>query len=114
MSTRFVMHPSFCEPGAEVVGGPSKHVDDLKLTRRLEFGSAAVAMRYEPREVARLASRANESSAALTATGSPAGGPKQRFDLAHLPMRARRKEQQILPIPPAAHRSSPKPQPLPP
>ena len=32
--------------------GLSKHVD-LKLVSRLEFGSGAVAMRYEPRKESR-------------------------------------------------------------
>ncbi len=34
--------------GADVVRGQSKRID-LKLVSRLEFGSGAVAMRYEPR-----------------------------------------------------------------
>ncbi|MDQ6872618.1 MAG: deaminase, partial [Gemmatimonadota bacterium] len=33
--------------GADVVRGQSKRID-LKLVSRLEFGSGAVAMRYEP------------------------------------------------------------------
>jgi hypothetical protein len=33
---------------ADVFAGLSKHFD-LKLVSRLEFGSGAVAMRYEPR-----------------------------------------------------------------
>ena len=44
---------SSCSPGSRANGpklfaGLSKHVD-LKLVGRLEFGSGAVAMRYEPR-----------------------------------------------------------------
>ena len=44
---------SWCIPGSRATGatlfaGLSKHVD-LKLVSRLEFGSGAVAMRYEPR-----------------------------------------------------------------
>jgi hypothetical protein len=35
-------------PTATVFAGPSKRVD-LKLVSRLELGSGAVAMRYEPR-----------------------------------------------------------------
>ena len=34
--------------GADMFAGLSKHVD-LKLVSRLEFGSGAVALRYEPR-----------------------------------------------------------------
>jgi hypothetical protein len=39
-------------PGADVVRGLSKRID-LRLVSRLEFGSGAVAMRYEPRDVDR-------------------------------------------------------------
>jgi hypothetical protein len=38
--------------GADMFAGLSKHVD-LKLVSRLEFGSGAVAMRYEPRRAFR-------------------------------------------------------------
>jgi hypothetical protein len=42
-----VVHPG-CGPRADVVRGLSKWID-LKLVSRLEFGSGAVAMRYELR-----------------------------------------------------------------
>jgi dihydrofolate reductase len=44
----FVVHPRLAGHGPTLFAGLSKHVD-LKLVRRLEFGSGAVAMRYEPR-----------------------------------------------------------------
>jgi dihydrofolate reductase len=44
----FVMHPRLAGHGPTLFAGLSKHVD-LKLVNRLEFGSGAVAMRYEPR-----------------------------------------------------------------
>jgi dihydrofolate reductase len=44
----FVVHPRLMGHGPALFAGPSKHVD-LKLVDRLEFGSGAVAMRYEPR-----------------------------------------------------------------
>ena len=44
----FVMHPRLAGHGPTLFAGLSKHVD-LKLVSRLEFGSGAVAMRYEPR-----------------------------------------------------------------
>jgi dihydrofolate reductase len=43
----FVMHPRLAGHGPTLFAGLSKHVD-LKLVSRLEFGSGAVAMRYEP------------------------------------------------------------------
>jgi dihydrofolate reductase len=46
----FVVHPRLAGHGPTLFAGLSKHVD-LKLVRRLEFGSGAVAMRYEPRRV---------------------------------------------------------------
>jgi dihydrofolate reductase len=44
----FVVHPRLAGHGPTLFAGLSKHVD-LKLMSRLEFGSGAVAMRYEPR-----------------------------------------------------------------
>jgi dihydrofolate reductase len=44
----FVVHPRLAGHGPSLFAGLSKHVD-LKLVRRLEFGSGAVAMWYEPR-----------------------------------------------------------------
>ena len=44
----FVVHPRVAGHGPTLFSGLSKHVD-LKLVSRLEFGSGAVAMRYEPR-----------------------------------------------------------------
>ena len=44
----FVVHPRLAGHGPMLFAGLSKHVD-LKLVSRLEFGSGAVAMRYEPR-----------------------------------------------------------------
>jgi dihydrofolate reductase len=44
----FVVHPRLVGHGPTLFAGLSKHVD-LKLISRLEFGSGAVAMRYEPR-----------------------------------------------------------------
>ena len=44
----FVVHPRLAGHGPKLFAGLSKHVD-LKLVSRLEFGSGAVAMRYEPR-----------------------------------------------------------------
>jgi dihydrofolate reductase len=44
----FVVHPRLVGHGPTVFAGLSKPVD-LKLVSRLEFGSGAVAMRYEPR-----------------------------------------------------------------
>ena len=43
-----VVHPRFAGHGPTLFAGLSKYVD-LKLTSRQEFGSGAVAMRYEPR-----------------------------------------------------------------
>ena len=43
-----VVHPRLAGHGPTLLEGLSKHVD-LKLVGRLEFGSGAVAMRYEPR-----------------------------------------------------------------
>src|SRR5262245_48429172 len=43
-----VVHPRLAGHGPTLFAGLSKHVD-LKLVSRLEFGSGAVAMRYEPR-----------------------------------------------------------------
>ncbi len=42
-----VVHPRLAGYGPTLFAGLSKHVD-LKLVSRLEFGSGAVAMRYEP------------------------------------------------------------------
>jgi dihydrofolate reductase len=44
----FVVHPRLAGHGPTLFAGLSKHVD-LKLVGRLEFGSGAVAMRYEAR-----------------------------------------------------------------
>jgi dihydrofolate reductase len=44
----FVVHPRLAGHGPTLFAGLSKHVD-LKLVGRHEFGSGAVAMRYEPR-----------------------------------------------------------------
>ena len=44
----FIVHPRIAGHGPTLFAGLSKHVD-LKLVRRLELGSGAVAMRYEPR-----------------------------------------------------------------
>jgi dihydrofolate reductase len=43
----FVVHPRLAGRGPTLFAGLSKHVD-LKLVSRLELGSGAVAMRYEP------------------------------------------------------------------
>jgi dihydrofolate reductase len=44
----FVVHPRLAGHGPTLFAGLSKYVD-LKLMSRREFGSGAVAMRYEPR-----------------------------------------------------------------
>jgi dihydrofolate reductase len=44
----FVVLPRIAGHGPTLFAGLSKHLD-LKLVSRLEFGSGAVAMRYEPR-----------------------------------------------------------------
>ena len=44
----FIVQPRLAGHGPTLFAGLSKHVD-LKLVSRLEFGSGAVAMRYEPR-----------------------------------------------------------------
>jgi len=44
----FVVHPRVAGHGPTLFAGISKRVD-LKLVSRVEFGSGAVAMRYEPR-----------------------------------------------------------------
>jgi len=44
----FIVHPRLAGHGPTLFAGLSKHVD-LKLVSRLEFGSGAVAMRYELR-----------------------------------------------------------------
>jgi dihydrofolate reductase len=43
----FVIHPRLAGHGPSLFAGLAKHID-LKLVSRLEFGSGAVAMRYEP------------------------------------------------------------------
>jgi dihydrofolate reductase len=43
-----VVHPRIAGRGPSLFAGLSHHVD-LKLVSQLEFGSGAVAMRYEPR-----------------------------------------------------------------
>jgi len=44
----FVVHPRLAGHGPTLFAGLSRHVD-LRLTSRLEFGSGAVALRYEPK-----------------------------------------------------------------
>ena len=44
----FIVQPRLAGHGPTLFAGLSKYVD-LKLVSRLEFGSGAVAMRYEPR-----------------------------------------------------------------
>ena len=44
----FIVHPRVAGHGPTLFAGLSKRID-LKLVSRLEFGSGAVAMRYEPR-----------------------------------------------------------------
>jgi dihydrofolate reductase len=44
----FVVHPRLAGHGPTLFAGLSKHID-LKLMSRLEFGSGAVVLRYEPR-----------------------------------------------------------------
>src|SRR5262245_2838484 len=44
----FVVQPRLAGHGPTLFAGLSKHID-LKVVGRLEFGSGAVAMRYEPR-----------------------------------------------------------------
>src|SRR4030095_9351048 len=44
----FVVHPRIAGHGPKLFAGLSKPLD-LKLVSRLEFGSGAVAMRYQPR-----------------------------------------------------------------
>jgi len=44
----FIVHPRLAGHGPTLFAGLSKHVD-LKLVSRLELGSGAVAVRYEPR-----------------------------------------------------------------
>jgi dihydrofolate reductase len=44
----FVVHPRLAGHGPTIFAGLSKYID-LKLVNRREFGSGAVAMRYEPR-----------------------------------------------------------------
>jgi len=44
----FVVHPRLAGHGPTLFAELSKRID-LKLVSRLEFGSGAVAMRYEPR-----------------------------------------------------------------
>ena len=49
----FVVQPILAGHGPTLFAGLSKRVD-LKLVGRLEFGSGAVAMRYEPKGAARV------------------------------------------------------------
>jgi dihydrofolate reductase len=44
----FIVHPRLVGHGPTLFAGLSRRLD-LKLVNRLEFGSGAVAMRYEPR-----------------------------------------------------------------
>ena len=45
---QFIVHPRLTGHGPTLFAGLTKHVD-LKLVGRLEFGSGAVALRYEPK-----------------------------------------------------------------
>jgi dihydrofolate reductase len=45
----FIVHPRVTGYGPKLFAGLSKRID-LKLVSRLEFGSGAVAMRYQPRK----------------------------------------------------------------
>jgi dihydrofolate reductase len=45
---KFVVHPRLAGHGPTLFAGLSQRID-LKLVSRLEFGSGAVAMRYEPK-----------------------------------------------------------------
>jgi dihydrofolate reductase len=45
----FVVHPRLAGHGPTLFAGLSNYID-LRLVSRLEFGSGAVAMRYEPRK----------------------------------------------------------------
>lgn len=45
----FVVHPRLTGHGPAVFAGLSRYVD-LKLVSTLEYGSGAMALRYEPRE----------------------------------------------------------------
>jgi dihydrofolate reductase len=45
----FIVHPRLVGHGPTLFEGLSKHVD-LELVNRLELGSGAVAMRYEPKK----------------------------------------------------------------
>ena len=45
---QFVVQPRIVGHGPALFAGLSKYLD-LKLVSRLEFGSGAIAMRYEPR-----------------------------------------------------------------
>jgi hypothetical protein len=44
----FILHPRIAGHGPTLLAGLSMHID-LKLVSQLEFGSGAMAMRYEPR-----------------------------------------------------------------
>jgi len=44
----FIVHPRLAGHGPTLFAGLSRYVD-LKLISRLEFGSGAVAMKYEPK-----------------------------------------------------------------
>ena len=48
----FIVHPRLVGHGPTLFAGLSKRID-LKLVSRLEFGSGAVAMQYEPRKHAK-------------------------------------------------------------
>ena len=45
---KYVVSSTLADHGPTLFAGLSKHVD-LRLVTRLEFGSGAVAMRYQPR-----------------------------------------------------------------
>lgn len=62
----FVVQPRLAGHGPTLFAGLSKYVD-LKLVSRLEFGSGAVAMRYEPRDAV------NDGTPLMTARGRWSG-----------------------------------------
>jgi dihydrofolate reductase len=65
----FVVQPRLAGHGPTLFAGLSKYVD-LKLVSRLEYGSGAVAMRYEPRR--------QPSGATGSANPDLGDGPKRR------------------------------------
>ncbi len=67
----FVVQPRLVGHGPTLFAGLSKRLD-LKLVSRLEFGSGAVAMRYEPRRLP-----LDERDAALPCAAANGGIPSQ-------------------------------------